>query len=181
MGPNLFASLTAHAPIEPGLFPKSSRLCARRFGPSLTDQQAANAVLAANAFTDQSLPQPDERLPLSDGSRRHADAIQFIDGGESSEFEGIVAVGFAFDVLPLPGGSGGVGDEDVEAEFLAQVVKPAGLGAGFADNERDGLSGQFATQVGGRGADRAELGTRVSRFVPANDELYLPRSMAKSW
>jgi hypothetical protein len=73
---------------------------------TLADDQAADAVLAADPLRHQSLAQTDQRLPLPHGTRRHGDRVEFADRGQPRELEGIVAVRPALDVLPLPGGPG---------------------------------------------------------------------------
>jgi hypothetical protein len=48
------------------------------------------------------------------------------------EAQGVVLVGLAFEMLELPGLAGRVGDQAAHAEFAAEIVDPAGQGAGEA-------------------------------------------------
>src|SRR5262249_26511938 len=153
---------------------RGPRLGAHRRRQSLADEQAANAVLAADAFRDEPFAQADERLPLADGPRRDGDALDLAGGGQPGELEGGVAGGLALDALPLPGGAGGAGDEGREAELFAEIVDPSGLRAGFEDDEGDGLSGEFAVEFLGRRPGGVAVARSSARFVPAQNAVELP-------
>lgn len=73
----------------------------------LADQEAAKAVLPAAMFADESFAEADQTLPLPHGLGRRSDHVQLMDGDQFGEFDGVVLVGLAFDVFPLPGLAGG--------------------------------------------------------------------------
>ena len=63
-------------------------------------------VLAADLFRDEPFANADQRPPLTDGAGWDHHAVEFADGGEAGELEGVVAVGLTLDTLPLPRGPG---------------------------------------------------------------------------
>jgi hypothetical protein len=93
---------------------------------------------------------------LSDRLVGHGHRLQFPDGGEPSEFEGVIAIGFSFDVLPGPGVAVGVGDQDRSAQLTAEIADPAGGRTGFDDDGDISMTEQgFAERIG-RGHDGAK-------------------------
>src|SRR5262249_56814683 len=93
----------------------------------------------------------DRGPPLPGRRRRHRDGGQLAQGEELGQAQGVVLVRLALGVLELPGLAGGVGDVADQAEFVAQVVHPAGQQAGLDDGGGGPRGGEKAGGVARRG------------------------------
>jgi len=76
-----------------------------------------------------------QRTELTMGLGGHVNRFEFVYGSHSSKFQGVILVGFAFDVGPLPGVFIGRTDECLEAVAYGKIIDPAGRPAGFHDDE----------------------------------------------
>jgi len=99
------------------------------------------------------------------------DGFEFIDGSHACQFQGVIAVGLAFDVASLPGIFVGRADERLEPQADGQVVDPSGRPAGLHDNQVDRArleDGRQVVAVGRRGRElifacfRVEKGSTLS-------------------
>src|SRR5262249_53012226 len=82
-----------------------------------------------------------------------------------------VLVGLAFGVLELPGLAGGVGDLAGQAQFVAEVMHPAGQEAGLEDDGGGALAGGGVAGVLARGGQGGEACLGGSRVGGAGDTL----------
>ena len=111
-------------------------------------------------------------------------------GDHASELEGIVFVGFSFDVGPSPGFLVGGADEGLQSERLSEVVDPARGAAGLHDDEVDFLAfedGGEVSRVGCRGEEPVLASSGVKEaahgveFAEVKSENIHVTSPRRSW
>ncbi len=102
---------------------------------AMVDEPSPNRALHFIDSTVEGFTILDERPELTMALGGHVDRFELADGRHASELEGVVLVGLAFDVAPLPCVFIGGADESLVAEADCEVVYPAGRPARFHDDE----------------------------------------------
>lgn len=101
----------------------------------LVDEPGADGVLGLVDASVEGLTVFHQRSELAVLLGGRMDGLEFSHGGHPRELEGIVLIGLAFDIGPLPGLFIGGADERGASQRLSQVVDPARGPAGFHDDE----------------------------------------------
>jgi hypothetical protein len=79
-------------------------------------------------------------------------------GEQLGQAEGVILVGLAFELLELPGLGSGVGNVADEAEFVAQIMDPAGQPARLDDDGGGAVLGEKLLEVFAVGGQAGEGG-----------------------
>jgi hypothetical protein len=103
----------------------------------MVDEPGANGAFDLVDSRVESLAVLDQRAEFSMRLRRHVHCFEFIHGRHPRQFEGVVLVGLAFDVGPLPGIFVGRADEGLDSQADSQVIDPARRPTGLHDNQID--------------------------------------------
>jgi hypothetical protein len=146
---------------------------ARRQGPAPRLEAGADPVADPRPLRDQPPAELDQRPPLADLGLGHVDRRQLAQAVQPDELQRVVAVGLPLDLLPSPGLAQRVGDAAIQAELAAEVVDPAGGGAGLEQDQRGRRPLQDGAERLGVGGDRLEAVSLRVRVEEAGDALEL--------
>ena len=113
-------------------------------------KQGSDGVLDAIDSSVECLAILDQSSMLAYLVRGHMDRFEVPHHRQSSQLDGVVFVGLAFDVLPSPGLFIGAADQRLQAEFLAQVTDPAAGATGLHHYQVDLVVPKDGRQIGPR-------------------------------
>ena len=77
----------------------------------------------------------DQSALFADLRLGNMNAFQVTHHGHAGQPQGVVFIGLAFDVLPLPGFFVGAADERLDLQFTANIIDPAAGSTGFHHHE----------------------------------------------
>lgn len=129
---------------------------------AMIDEQGSNGVLGFVDSTVECLAVLHECSELAMLERRHMDGLELFHGCHACQLEGIVLVGFSFDIRPSPCFFVGGTDERVVTTCSSDIIDPSRGSARFHDDQVRVTIFEDVLQVLSCGGASHELG--LSRF-----------------
>ena len=116
-------------------------------GDTLVGKDRADTVFAAIDAPDNILAIDAQATTLADFLDWQMRRLQFVDRCHSSQLDGVVFIGLAFDVLKQPGIFVGAACDNFDAVFPAEIADPTAGAAGLDYHEVRLVLNDQATEV----------------------------------